>query len=53
MDLSREKDMTSPLKDSGAMSRRIQNQVPAAAAGGAVIGLYLINIASLFLVNVL
>ena len=45
--------MTSPLKDSGAMSRRIQNQVPAAAAGGAVIGLYLINIASLFLVNVL
>lgn len=45
--------MTSPLKDSGAMSRRIQNQAPAAAAGGAVIGLYLANIASLFLINVL
>ena len=50
---SSEKIMTSPLKDGGAMSRRIQNQAPAAAAGGAVIGLYLVNLATLFLANVL
>lgn len=45
--------MTTPHRDSGEMSRRMQSQAPAAAVGGAVIGLYLANIASLFLVNVL
>lgn len=45
--------MSSPNQDSGAMSRQIQRQMPAAAAGGAVIGLYLINLASLYLVNIL
>lgn len=45
--------MSSPSRDSGAMSRQIQRQMPGAAAGGAVIGLYLINLASLYLVNIL
>lgn len=45
--------MSSPLNDSGATSRRIQRQVPAAASGGAVIGLYLINAGTSLVVNIL
>ena len=45
--------MPSPLRDSGEISRRIQRQMPAAATGGAVIGLYLMSLASLFIANVL
>lgn len=45
--------MSSPLNDSGATSRRIRNQMPAAATGGAVIGLYLSSLATMFVVNVL
>lgn len=45
--------MSLPNRDSGAMSRQIQRQMPATAAGGAAIGLYLINLCELYLANIL